>query len=108
MAKNIIRKEHPIQYEIIRFKRRCAENAENIRFIGKLLALMSLPFLGLYTAKKIPTVIEYIKEQQAINRENAIWRFENMPAKERDKIWTKEQQDAIFDHIDNLRAKERY
>ena len=108
MAKNIRKKDHPIQYEIARLRRKFAENANNIRFVGKLLALMSLPFLGLYTAKKIPTVIENIKEQQAINRENAIWRFENMPAKERDKIWTKEQQDAIFDHIDNLRAKERY
>ena len=108
MAKNIKRKDHPIQYEVARAKRRIAENAENIRFIGKIAALISLPFLMHYAIKKLPPAIEKFQEQQEVNRQNAIWKFENMPAEKRDKIWTKEQQDAIFKHIDNLRAKERY
>ena len=108
MAKNIRKKDHPIQYEIARLRRKFAENADNIRFVGKLLALMSIPILLNYTLKKLPALIENIKDQQALNRANAIWRFENMPVEERNRIWTKKQQEAIFEHIDNLRAKERY
>ena len=108
MAKNIKRQNNPIQYEIARLRRKFAENAENIKFIGKIVALMSLPLLTHFAIKKLPLAIEKIKEQQALNRENAIWHFENMPAKERDKIWTKEQQEILFKQIDDLRSKERY
>lgn len=107
MGKNIRKKDHPIQFQIARLHRRCANNFEKVKLIGKGLMAIAVPLGIIYGARELPTTIEKIKKKQAENREVAMRRFEEMPAAERDKIWTQEQQEAIFEHIDKVRAREQ-
>ena len=107
MGKNIRKKDHPIQFQIARLHKRCAENFEKAKLIGKGLLAIVVPLGIIYGAGKLPEITEKIKQKQAENREAAMRRFEEMPAAERDKIWTQEQQEAIFEHIDKVRAREQ-
>ena len=108
MNKNFKRKDHPIRYEIVRLKRYCAWNSEKIKLISQGLLAISLPLATMYGMTKIPACIDAIRLSQLENRERAHRRFEEMSASERDKIWTQEQQDAIFKHIKKVREEDQY
>lgn len=103
MARNISKQNHPIQFQIARLKRRSALNAEKIQLIGKGLIMISLPFAMMYAARGITKY----QQAQEKNREAAMHRFEEMPAEQRDKIWKKDQQEALFKYIKNARGIEK-
>ncbi len=107
MTKNKIirKKDHPIRYEIACLQKHCAQNSEKIKLISQGLLGISLCLVSLYGMTKIPDCIDSIQLAQAKNRERSYRRFEEMPAAERNRYLTQEQQDRIFEQIRKGREK---
>ena len=103
MVRNISKKDHPIQFQIARLRKRCALNSEQIQLIGKGLVMISLPFAMMYASRGI----EKYQKAQEKTREDAIHSYEEMPQEQKDKVWNQKQQEALDAYVKKIRSGER-